>query len=100
MDIEKSVLKKRTLLIYGLPVLHFCACVVIAFSKLESGWEYMIYVDFPFSVLMVALLFRSIPPLISVGLFGSLWWYLLSRYAEILFSRYRQRRKRVGSDLS
>ena len=41
--------------IYLLPVLHLAACAIIALGHLVSGVHYLIYVDFPFSLLLVML---------------------------------------------
>jgi hypothetical protein len=80
-------LKVRPLLIYLLPILHFCACLIIAIARLESGWEYMMIVDLPASVLIMAEAYNFDHPFILFGIFGTLWWYLLSRGIEIVGRR-------------
>jgi hypothetical protein len=73
----------RFLLIYMLPFLHLCACMIIALARLESGWGYLLFVDAPASILILAESYNWDHPLILFGVFGTLWWYLLSRAAEI-----------------
>jgi hypothetical protein len=80
-------LKVRSFLIYILPILHLCACLIIAVARLESGWGYMMIVDLPASVLIMAEAYNFDHPLILFGIFGTLWWYLLSRGFEIVSTR-------------
>jgi hypothetical protein len=83
-------MKKPTLshaLVYLLPLLHLCACVVVAFAHVGRGWEYLGLVDIPASVLIVAISYNFDHPLILFGVFGTLWWYLLIRGAEIIGTR-------------
>jgi hypothetical protein len=65
-------------LVHLLPLLHLWACVYIQVEKVETGWEQLIKIDFPFSVFLVALTFRSDRPLLWFGTLGTLWWYFLS----------------------
>lgn len=76
-------------LLYLLPGIHLGACLVIAIAKLQSGWEQMIKIDFPFSVLLVALAWRLDHPFLWFGFLGTLWWYFVSWVA---WSLYRTRR--------
>ena len=76
--------RARFLLVHLLPFLHLCACIIIALARLESGWEYMMFVDGPTSVLIVAESYNWDHPLVLFGIIGTLWWYLLSRGAEIV----------------
>jgi hypothetical protein len=70
---------------YLLPLLHFSACIMIALAHLESGVHYLIYVDFPFSLLLVILGWRNDNFLIWFATFGTLWWFLLS---WVFFNRF------------
>lgn len=70
-----------------LPLLHLGACAVIALVKLESGIHYLIYVDFPFSIVLVALGWRKDNFLFWFATLGTLWWYLLSRMLSSLLRR-------------
>jgi hypothetical protein len=47
----------------------------------------MMFVDLPASVLIVAEAYNFDHPLILFGIFGTLWWYLLSRGVEIIGAR-------------
>jgi hypothetical protein len=75
------------LLLLLLPLLHLGACAVIALAKIESGVHYMIYVDFPFSIVLVALGWRNDNFLFWFATLGTLWWYLLSRMLASLLRR-------------
>ena len=72
-----------------LPLLHLCACVIIGLAKIESGVHYMIYVDFPFSLVLVALGWRNDNFLFWFATLGTLWWYVLSWAAYSLLSKWR-----------
>lgn len=93
---SRSTSRKRFLLVHLLPFVHLCACLTITLAPLESGWQYLIIVDAPASVLIVTLIYSFDHPLIVFGTVGTLWWYLLSRGAEIwgtrLFATVRNRR--------
>jgi hypothetical protein len=77
------------ILVHLLPFLHLCACLTIALAHLESAWQYMILIDFPMSVIMIAISYNFDHPLLIFGTLGTLWWYLLSRGAEIVFGKLR-----------
>jgi hypothetical protein len=64
--------------IYLLPLLHFAACAIIALAHLVSGVHYLIYVDFPFSLLLVGLGWRNDNFLLWFASLGTLWWFFLS----------------------
>jgi hypothetical protein len=76
----------RGLGVYLLPLLHFCACIIIALARIESGIEYMIYVDFPVSVLWLGLGW-SHDVLLWCTILGTLWWYLISFAAGTALKR-------------
>jgi len=65
------------LLIWILPAVHLSACVAISLGNLTTGWEQMIKVDFPISLLLVGLTWRLDHPLLWFGTLGTLWWWLL-----------------------
>jgi hypothetical protein len=73
------------LLLYFLPFLHLGACVTIWVGRIDSGWQKLIILDFPFSILLVALVFRDDKPLLYFGTLGTLWWYALSLMIRWLF---------------
>lgn len=82
MDSKKT--RRHFVLVHLLPFLHFGACVIIAVAHLDSGWEYLGLIDVPASILIVALIYNFDHPLFLFGVIGTLWWYLLSRGAEII----------------
>jgi hypothetical protein len=77
----------RVVLIHLLPFVHLCACLTIALARLESGWDYMLFIDIPVSGLLFGLSYNFNHPLILYGVIGTLWWYLLSRAVEIFGTR-------------
>ncbi len=82
----------RFVLVHLLPFLHLCACLAITLEGIENGWQYLILIDFPISLVGVMMMFRCdgnqiwCHPLIWFGILGTLWWYLLSRIAEYVFT--------------
>jgi hypothetical protein len=78
---------RRGTLLLALPLLHFIACVTIALAKIVSGVHYLIYVDFPLSLLLVALGWRNDNFLFWFATLGTLWWYLLSRALNSILTR-------------
>jgi hypothetical protein len=67
-----------------LPLLHILVCLVIAGARIESGWEFLMVADLPASALFLSIIYNFDHPLILFGIFGTLWWYLLSRVVEIV----------------
>jgi hypothetical protein len=72
-----------------LPLLHLISCATIVLAKLDSGWHYMIYVDFPCSLLLVILSWRNDNFLFWFATLGTLWWYLLGRLAHSMLSKWK-----------
>jgi hypothetical protein len=72
---ETNSLTGRSYLVYLLPFLHLGGCLAI---WLSHNLEYMIVIDFPISILFVVLMYKGVNPVISFGILGTLWWYLLS----------------------
>ena len=74
------MVKRVPVWIYVLPVLHLFACITIALANLESGVHYLIYIylDFPFSLVLVMLGWRNDSFLILFAILGTCWWWLLS----------------------
>ena len=75
------------ILVHVLPFSHLCACLTIALAHLESGWGHMFVIDIPMSVIILAVSYNFDHPLLLFGTLGTLWWYLVSRAAEMLFRR-------------
>ena len=51
--------KTRFVLIHVFPFLHLCACLAITLAGIESGWRFLILIDFPISIVPVVFMFRS-----------------------------------------
>jgi len=87
--------------IYFVPILHFCACLMSTLRYFVPGlqylvviWEFVLHADFPVSLVAYALEPHSgALAAIWIVVAGTLWWYLMSRAAENLFYRFRNRRK-------
>jgi len=62
-----------------LPILHLCFCFFIQFSHTEGswGWFLVFLVDIPFSVFLFPLQ-NYFSALVCFGVFGTLWWLLVS----------------------
>jgi hypothetical protein len=72
---ETNSLTGRSHLVYLLPLLHLGGCLAI---WLTHNLQCMIVIDFPLSILFVVLMYKGVNPVISFGIIGTLWWYLLS----------------------
>ena len=86
-DENMRTLRTRFFLVHLLPFLHLCACLAISLGHVESAWQYMILIDVPMSVIIVAISYKFDHPWILFGFLGTLWWYLLSRAAEMVINR-------------
>jgi hypothetical protein len=75
----------RFRIVHLLPGLHLFACLTIALAHLNSAWGYLALIDIPMSVIIIAISYSFDHPLILFGTLGTLWWYLLSRAAGIVF---------------
>lgn|GEM_PF-2265749 len=68
-----------------LPLMHICLCIGNAPSDTKVGYLLpLIYVDFPLSIVLLGLAWNSHYLFVWFGVLGTLWWYLLVRFAEIL----------------
>ncbi len=72
--------KKMTSLIgfHILPLLHLCVLALSVVIGKAVILKVLFVLDFPISF-VVELLFQSVDPLFSLGLMGTLWWYVVSR---------------------
>jgi hypothetical protein len=77
----------RWVYLLPLPLLHLGACAIIALANIESGVHCLIYVDFPFSFVLVVLGWRNDNFLLWFTTLGTLWWYLLSWTAYATLSK-------------
>jgi hypothetical protein len=60
-----------------LSVGHLLLCIYVEATPSEGwGWVVVTGIDFPLSIPLLTLL-HALPPLLSFGIFGTLWWYLL-----------------------
>jgi len=83
--------------IYFLPVLHLCAClismvgfVIPSLQHLGMVSTYIMTVDLPISLVAVALVWKhSALATAWISVVGTLWWYLLSRGAELVLRKFR-----------
>ena len=70
-----------------LPALHLGLCIAVALEILPrsewSNWFIVYLIDFPISIFFLIL--RSVPPLLSFGVLGTAWWFLLSYSLIYLF---------------
>jgi hypothetical protein len=84
--------------IYLLPILHLCACLISMVGYLVPKLDYLgivwtgiLLVDFPISLVGFALAFKySALATAWILVVGTLWWYLLSRGAELMVRRFRR----------
>src|SRR5271168_3064948 len=89
--------RKKQSWIYFLPGLHLCAClfsmvglVIPPLQFLGRYFSFLLIADLPVSILTIALLWRySTFAWVWILVAGTLWWYLLSRCADVLFSLIR-----------
>jgi len=80
-------------LVYVFPLAHLVYCLAITFGHLQSGWQPLVTIDFPVSIVPVALMWRTehayqiwYHPLLWFGILGTSWWFFLSLGIE-LFAR-------------
>lgn len=91
--------------IYFLPILHFCACMMSTLRYFVPGlqylsvmWDFVVRADFPVSMVADALGPRySALAAVWIVIAGTLWWYLVSRLAEIVINKLRLRRRPVSN---
>jgi hypothetical protein len=96
---ESTNASNRSQWIYFLPALHLCACFTMFvgyfapnWPYLPRVWTYLMVLDFPISVVAVFVAWKysslAVAWLVVVGTF---WWYVLSRGAELLLHKFRER---------
>jgi hypothetical protein len=62
--------------VYVMPVLHLMACILTA--TLELPWLPIAKIEFPVGPILVGVAWRFGHPLFWFGIFGTVWFYLLS----------------------
>ena len=79
--------------VYFLPMLHLCGslasyflAMIPALNFVAFVWQFVLLADLPISLVVMLIGFRY-PGIAITWVFvaGTLWWYLLSRIAEVLF---------------
>jgi len=85
-----SAANSKSFMVFLLPFLHLGACLAIWIGRIDTGWQKLLIVDFPFSIVLAGLMFRNVNPLLSFGVLGTLWWYLLSVILRRLFRSVRR----------
>ncbi len=96
-----SAMTRRKAWTYFLPFLHLCACFISMLGHLIPSLQYLgivwtgiMLVDFPISLVALALAWKySALATAWILVVGTLWWYLLSRGAELLLLRFKARRE-------
>ncbi len=78
-------------------VAHFAFALFIHFSPAVGSWQWfpVFVADFPVSILPLLVIPPSVPPLLTFGAIGSVWWFLLAGWAALLVRRLTQ--PRVGA---
>lgn len=85
---------------YFLPALHLCACFISMLGHLIPSLQYLgivwagiMLVDLPISLVAFALAWKySALATAWILVVGTLWWYLLSRGAELVVRKFKARR--------
>src|SRR5476651_1801950 len=70
--------------------IHVAICFVVAQHHSEGSWQWLpvFVLDFPFSVVLEELSPKGSEPLVTFGLFGSLWWLLLGAGIASILRRW------------
>jgi hypothetical protein len=80
-----------------LPGLHVSAVAALTLLApdtpvLDGAWRYLIFADLPISFILVApLMVMAVPAPLVIGIWGTVWWYLLGRLAEAAIKRWSRR---------
>lgn len=78
---------RPTILLLILPTLHLVLCFYVEFSISDNagGWKWFLVglVDYPASSILKQVGFLD--PLLTFGIFGTLWWYLISVFLRWIF---------------
>jgi hypothetical protein len=93
----------RPQLIYLLPFLHLCAClvsmlgiVVLNLQTLAITWSFIMLADLPISIVAYALAWKySWLAMIWIVGAGTVWWYALSCGLKFMYGRFRDLRARL-----
>jgi hypothetical protein len=88
-NIRPPKLTRRVFWLHALPLLHLFSCLFFGVAHVDAAWGYMFLVDIPMSVIILAVAYNFDHPMILFGILGTLWWYLLSRAADMVIRRLR-----------
>jgi hypothetical protein len=80
-------LRRPIVLLLVLPALHIFLCIMIEFSSSygSMAWFPMYFVDLPLSHLLMRI--DWLPPVVSFGFFGTIWWFLIGALIRFIFTR-------------
>jgi hypothetical protein len=72
--------------------IHLGICLAIWLNHADDTvWQKMLIVDFPFSAIEAGLMFKEVEPVISIGIAGTIWWFLLGLLFGWVIRVYRNR---------
>jgi hypothetical protein len=73
-----------------LPSLHLILCIVVALMSSEGSWRWfpMFLIDFPLSIVLGQM--GDLPPLITFGILGTLWWYFIGVMIRLAHRGWQQ----------
>jgi hypothetical protein len=87
--------------VHFLPILHLCACFASFIGLVVPSLQYwgivftfILVLDLPISLVAYGLGWKhGAVAIIWIAVVGTLWWYLLSRGAEVVFNGIAHRQK-------
>ena len=83
-------IEKRSLGVFVLPAIYLGLCIAVALQIVPAegswGWLLPFPAAFPFSIVLLPLT-KALPPLLTFGIFGTLWWFLISKMIAAAISR-------------
>ena len=70
--------------------IHFLICLFVANTPSEGSWQWfpIFVIDLPASLIPLVLSPKWLPPLLSFGVVGSVWWYFVVRFVAIRFTKH------------
>jgi hypothetical protein len=89
-----SWLGKRSVGVFLAPTIYLALCVAVGLRIVPSegswGWFLPFLAAFPFSLALLPLT-NVIGPFLTFGIFGTLWWLLLSKVIGFIITRIAAR---------
>jgi hypothetical protein len=93
---NKPVVPASFFLTFVLPIVHLALCIAADRGAIDDGWILLTTVDLPAGLLLGGLTFQGYgPPLLWFGVFGTLWWFLVSWGAWSTRCLLAERRRRT-----